>query len=348
MSTPANSLAVHSDFVTGMDAGGTKILAVDNRSLTTHRFPSQDYTDMYTVLEAYFTAAQARPRRVVIAMAGPRDDETGDVHPTNLSWPVFSPNEAARRYPGTEFITVHDLAGAAAGALHATSIDLHTLKSGKAVNNGPIITVTISTGVGICTAIWDAKAKRRVLFSGEGGHIGFQPRNEAERRHLAHIHTKHAYPSVELAISGKHGIESWIEHSPELTDAHKLKAALDRAIEAGRPAGAVLLEFATEGSGADRDAAHNVLANIGVLVGNVLADLALAYRSTGGIYLTGSVALGLGEYWAEQTDFTKTFVRHGTPEHAAWLEPMLDAIPIYLITNPEVGAAGALVLAKED
>jgi glucokinase len=179
------------------------------------------------------------------------------------------------------------------------------------------------------------------------GHIGFQPYTEPERRHLAHIYKKYDHPSIELAINGKHGVEAWLEHSPELQTAAKLSRALDRARASGRPAGAALLEFAAEGTGADRNAARAILGHMGALVGNVLADFALAYKSTGGVYLTGSVSLGLAEYWAEHTGFAKAFMRHGTADHAPWLEPMLKGIPIYLITNPDIAAAGALALAKE-
>jgi glucokinase len=347
-STPSTtSPEVNDNFVAGIDAGGTKVLIVDSISSNLHRFTAPNYPDLNAVLEEYFQKAKSRPRRVVIAMAGPRDDETGDVRPTNIDWPIFSPSEAARRFPGTEFITMHDLAGAAAGALHVSSINLRELKAGKAKNGGPVIAVAISTGVGVCVAIWDAPTKRRIFFSGEPGHVGFQPYTEAERRHLAHLFTKYDHPSVELAISGKFGVESWLEHSPELKSAPKLKAALDRALADDRPAGAVLLEFATEGASADQDAAHSILNNMGALVGNVLADYALTFRSTGGIYLTGSMALGLSEYWAEHTDFAKAFVRHGTPEHAPWKKELLGDIPIQLLVDPHITAIGALSLAKD-
>jgi glucokinase len=87
---------------------------------------------------------------------------------------------------------------------------------------------------------------------------------------------------------------------------------------------------------------------MGSFVGGFLADFALMYRATGGIYLTGSVSLALSEYWAEQTDFKKAFVRRGSAEHqyAPWLEPMLKAVPIYLMTDPHVATSGALALAS--
>ncbi len=345
--TPASKLKVDENFVAGVDAGGTKVLIVDTVSSNIHRFDAPKYPNLIAVFEEYFIKTDNRPRKIAIAMAGPRDDETGNVTPTNIDWPVFSPSEAEKHFPGTVFETYHDLAGAAAGALHASSIDLKQLKPGIPAPKGPAISVAISTGVGVCAAVWDARSKRRIFFSGELGHIGFQPYTEAEHRHLKHLFTKFDHPSVELAISGKHGIESWLEHSPELNDAQDLRVAIERADTSGRPAGAVLMEFATEGTGANCAAAKAILKNMGNLVGSVLADFAFAYRATGGIYLTGSVSLGLGEYWAANTDFAKTFVRHGTKDHASWKEPMLSAIPIYLLTDPNITAHGALALAKE-
>lgn len=341
------NLPVHDDFLAGIDAGGTKVNIVDTVSSNIHHFPAPDYPNLDRVLEEYFLRVGSRPRKVVIAIGGLRDDETGNVQVTNVNWPIFSPGEASQRFPGTSFETVHDLAGTASGALHASSVDLHALKTGTARNNGPIIAVTIGTGVGVCAVIRDPKTNGQIFFSGEPGHVGFQPYTEAERRHLAHLYKKFEHPSVELAINGKHGVVAWVEHSPEIQKAGELKQALDRANVAGRPPGAVLLEFATEGSGVDREAAHAVLNNMGSLVGNVLADFALSFRSTGGIYMTGSVSLGLSEYWAEHTGFTKAFIRRGTPDHAAWLENMLLDIPIYLLTDSYVSAKGALALAKE-
>jgi glucokinase len=344
----AVTLKVDKKFVCGIDVGGTKVHITDTLTTNLHRFATPEHPDMYSVLDKYFISVGVRPSRVVIAWAGPRDDETGDVFPTNFSWPTFSPQEAELRYPGTTFETSHDMVATAAGVLQSSSGDLHLLKDGKAKKNGPTIAVTISTGVGVCVAVWDNRFKQRIFFAGEAGHIGFMPYTNAERRHLEHLFTKYEHPSIELAISGSHGVGGWIAHSPELSSAPKLKAALARAGEADRPAGAVLLEFATQGDGASKKAAHDILDNMGKLVGNTLADYALAFKSTGGIYLTGSVSLGLAEYWAANTGFAKSFVRRGTPEHAPWLEDLLSNIPIYLVIDPNIAAAGALALAKQN
>jgi glucokinase len=331
-----------------MDIGGTKVHAMDTVSTNLHRFEVKDYKNIYEMFDEYFTKNDARPSNVTIAMAGLRNDETGEVHPTNSPWPSFKPQEAGKRYPGTVFETTNDMVAAAAGMVAASSTDLKLLKNGKSVTTGNKVVVAISTGVNTCTAAWDAHSKHHVFVEAESGHIGFQPRNEAQLRHLAHLDEKYPHPSIELALSGKHGVEAWIDHSPELKDAPELQSALQRAREAGRPVGAVLYEFAEEGKGASQKAAHQILDHMGTLVSHTLADYALTYKATGGLYLVGSVSLALGEYWAEKTDFAESFIRSGTEDHAPWLEGFLSNVPVYLITNPNISVAGALALAKRD
>jgi len=342
-----STLPVRKDFIAGVDVGGTKVHIADTLSTTVHRYETVNYSDLYTLLGDYFAKMHAIPDHVTLAIAGPRNAETGEVEHTNLPWPSFNPAEAARRFPGTTFETVHDLTAVAAGILKVEGLNFQQLKSGRPVNHGTKIAVTISTGVGVDAAVWDQRAKQYTFVAGEAGHLGFQPYNEAQERHLKHLFTKYKHPSIELAISGKHGVESWIEHSPEMHEATELAEAIERAKIADQPVGAVLLAFATEGSGKSQEAAKTILGHMGALVGNVLADIALAYLATGGVYLTGSVSLGLAEYWAAQTDFNKAFVRSGTKEHAAWLEDVLSSMPIYLITDPNIGATGALALAED-
>jgi glucokinase len=337
---------VKKGLITGVDIGGTKTHIIDTESTNLHRYNTSDYSDVYAILDEYFYKIEARPERVAVAMAGPRDDATGNIKLTNLDWPVFSPKDAAERYSGTIFSTLHDMGAVAAGVVYAPGLDLIQLKKGIPANFGPKLAVTISTGVGLCVAAWNAESDKYFFFSGEGGHVGFQPYNEAEYRHLAHIFTKYDHPSVELAISGKHGVESWLEHSPELNDAPDLKNSVISAVNNNQPAGAILLENAKHGEGSNQSAAIAILDHMGTLLGNVLADYALAYRATGGIYVTGSVALGLAEYWAENTNFIKAFVRHGTADHAPWLEDMLGNMPIYLLSDPHIAVAGALAVAK--
>jgi len=345
MPTP-ESIKVRNDFTVGIDVGGTKVHIFDTISTNLHRYPTNDFPDLYALLDDYFAKMQAHPTKVTIAMAGPRNDVTGEVKMTNCPWPPFNPQEAAKKYPDVSFVTTNDMIATTAGIVKSSGIDLKVLKSGTPTATGTKFIFTISTGTNGCAAAWDEQNQKRVFVPCEAGHVGFQPYNETQRRYLEHLSKKYDFPSVELAISGKYGFENWLEHSLDALDAPELTETIHRAVADDRPLGMVLLEFANNGTGRSQKAAHTILDDMGTLVGSILASYALVFKATGGVYLTGSVAVGLGEYWAEHTGFTKAFMRKGMPEHAPWLEAMTTAIPIYLSTDPHVAVSGALELAK--
>ena len=144
------------------------------------------------------------------------------------------------------------------------------------------------------------------------------------------------------SFSSKYGIDNLIDHSLDATKAPWLAGAIERARAEDRPVGAVLLEVATQGQGVDQSAAQNILRRMGAMVGSALRDWAVTYHATGGVYVTGSVALALGEYFAQNTEMNDRFVVPG-PEKDTWLE----RVPISLVTDPHVAVVGALALAKE-
>ena len=331
---------IRNDLITGIDVGGTKVHIADTVSAAVRRYNTSDYQNLDLVLEGYFQTMEARPVKVAVGMAGPRDDETGEIKLTNNNWPTFNPLEATNKY-GIEFATANDMVSTTAGVLHETGIDLLQLKSGTPTRTGTKLVVALSTGVGAAAAVWDGHSQRYVILAGEGGHIGFQPKNEAEHRYLTFLQKKYPHASAELALSGKYGIDNLVDHSLETQKAPSLEGAINRAREENRPVGAVLLEFATEGQDVDQKTAETILRHMGAMVGSVIRDFAVAFKATGGIYLTGSVALYLGEYFAKSTELNERFIHPGAV-HDTWLE----RVPINLVTDSNVAAVGALELAK--
>src|SRR5258708_7660024 len=109
----------------GADVGGTKVEIIDSTGSSLHRYETAAYANgMYGILDDYFQKLGRRPVAMTLAMAGPRDDETGEVTMTNCGWPTFSPSAAGQQYPGTRFETVNDMIGATAGVLAETGVDL--------------------------------------------------------------------------------------------------------------------------------------------------------------------------------------------------------------------------------
>ena len=68
---------------------------------------------------------------------------------------------------------------------------------------------------------------------------------------------------------------------------------------------------------------------------------AVTFVATGGIYLTGSLALGLGRYLAANTSMINRFLHPGS-QH----DDMLETIPLYLITDEHTAVKGALSAAQ--
>lgn len=326
--------------MTGLDVGGTKVHIADTSTPAVQRYDTADYPDMDTLLEDYFQSQAARPLRMTVGMAGPRDDDTGEIKLTNHEWPVFDPMATSQKY-GVEISTANDMVITAAGVLEESKADLIPLKDGTPTRTGTQLVVALSTGVGAAAAVWDPYSKRRVIVASEGGHIGFQPKTEAEQDYLSYMNRKYPHASAELALSGKHGFHNLVEHILPAQEPAELSHAIDEARQAERPVGPVLVEYALNGDGADRRAAQAMLQQMGSMVGSVIRDLTLAFKATGGVYLTGSVALAQAEYYAAHTGFNERFVRKGAV-HDKWLEN----VPINLVTNPNVAVLGALALAK--
>lgn len=335
------SLSVAKGLLAGVDVGGTKVLIVDNATAKPRRYSTKDYVSMEAILEDYFLSIGKRPESIALAMAGPRDDETGEVTMTNVDWPTFKPLEVAKRYPGTTFETVNDMIGATAGIITEIGTNLTQIKPGSPTTTGTKLVLTISTGVGVAAAVWDRHTKRHVFVAGEGGHISVQPKNEDELAYIQRLQRKYNHVSAELAISGKHGIESLVDHFLEKHPSQGLEAAVKRAQSAGRPVGAVLLEIAEKGEGQDQVVAQKILHNLGNMIGSIIRDHIVTFKASGGVYLIGSVSLGLGEYLAASTNFLKRI----TP--GATHDPWIGQVPIYLVTDPNVAVKGALALAEQ-
>lgn len=324
----------------GLDVGGTKIAMRQNSHEGIVHLETASFPDMYAVLDTCFESIGKRPQRVAMGIAGPRDDVTGSVTMTNAAWPLFDPREAASKYPGTQFATYNDMVVAMAGILPMAAV-LHTqLKAGMPLETGTKLAITVSTGVGAAFAVWDNRSERYVIAAGEGGHIGIQPYNPEELGYLEHLHKKYPRASVELGLSGRHGIDNLIDYMASRKPAPKLMQSVNRARAKNLPVGAVLLAYATEGEGQDRLVAQQTLQHLGALLGAAVRDLAVVTKATGGIYLMGSVAVALGMYLADETPFLERFVHAGATH-----DGMLKQIPIFLVSEQNVGVHGALALA---
>lgn len=328
------------DSVVAMDVGGTKVHAVHGISREIAHYQTADFPNMDAVLDDYTSKLPSPPTAMVLAMAGPRNDSDGSVRLTNAGWPVFLPERAAERY-GCKVYTIGDLAATAAGVAQSDPVEVQTVRSGEISEYGTRTIFTISTGVGSAAIVWNDRRAQYSVLTGESGHTGFQPKNRDEKAYLEFMEARYPHASVELAISGKYGISNLSEFVLANLPAPDLTRQIKHAESSDTPVGTVLLAQATEGSGVNKTAAQKILSLMGGIAGSALRDTVLVYKSSGGVFMTGSVAVGLGEYLINNTDFIERFVcPHAV--HSDWLEN----VPIYLVSDPYVAVKGALAIAE--
>ena len=70
------------------------------------------------------------------------------------------------------------------------------------------------------------------------------------------------------------------------------------------------------------------------LLGTVAGDLALTLGARGGLYIGGGIVPRLGDFFLRST-FRERFLAKGR------MTPLLEAVPIHIITHPNPGLLGA-------
>ncbi|MDB5186359.1 MAG: Glucokinase, partial [Candidatus Saccharibacteria bacterium] len=130
MQHDANTLPpIDNNLFTGVDVGGTKVEITDTSGPNLNRFNTGDYASLEEILTQYIAGSGSRPARIVIGMAGPRNDETGAVQLTNGTWPTFEPGVASEKF-GIPIVTTNDMVVTAAGVMHSQDLVIKTLHSG--------------------------------------------------------------------------------------------------------------------------------------------------------------------------------------------------------------------------
>jgi glucokinase len=310
----------------GLDFGGTQAGFLPCKGCNVIPLPTESFSSMDDAVH-YIVHHFGKPTLLVIGAAGDVA-ENGEIKLTNRpDWPTFSPN-------GFDFRirVVNDMFIKAAG-LNAAEVEV--LRGGRSIPGAIKTVVTISSGVGNAQLLADG-----LIISSEGGHTTWQPANELEDRVLQALRRQHdtRYFSVEELISGKHmfmlydalvacGYEPWTNR------AHAY-------IEQCRRTGVGIGPYLTDGAIRGEPFCVDFMAIVGSLLGQYLRNLAVFTLAKGGIYLTGGVMQpAVARYLFKRTPLLKAFA--GGRTHNDWL----SRIPIYLVTDTELGAKGALQLA---
>ncbi len=271
-------------------------------------------------LAEFLDAEGERPRRAVVAVAGPTDGRTARM--TNLSWQLDA--EALGHAWAMPVRLLNDFAAAAHGLAALDAEELAVLQAGRADPDGVQVLLGAGTGLGI--ALLAGSAGARQVLEGEGGHCDFAPNDATEARLWAFLRARHGHVSWERVVSGQ-GLAATHEFvcaergMPDLYAGSLDKpAAIGAAALVGQDAAACL--------------AGEIFARA---YGAAAGNLALLTLPRGGVYVGGGIAPKLLPLL--QRFFIPAFRAKGRFGAA------LEKFPVAVVLADDLGMRGAALYA---
>jgi glucokinase len=307
-------------------------------------YPSASHGSLEDIADAFLAAASTAPGARVgrgavgaacLAIAGPVENNI--CRATNLPWVIDGRSLAARL--GIERVRlVNDFHAAAVGVTALASEWLAPLGGQAPTPRGPIAVLGAGTGLGEAFLFWSAVEGRYQVVASEGGHVDFAPRSPLEVGLLQFLANKYGRVSCERVLSGRGlgDVFSFLAQEPAfraLINPETI-AALSQPSPARDPA-AVISERGL--SGAD-PICELSLALFSSVLGAVAGNLALTVLASGGVFVVGGIAPRLLPFLRKGA-FREGFERKGR------LHTLLERIPAFVVTHPQVGLLGAAAIA---
>ncbi len=262
-------------------------------------------------------------QRACLAVAGPIRHENGGTvaRLTNCPWNVVA-DDVALQLGATPTRLINDFEAIGWGVRSLPEEDYETLQTGTPDRNGPRAVLGAGAGLGTVLAIPHGKTWQ--VLPSEGGHADFGPGEAMDLPLLEALWEQYGHASWERAVSGPGllFVYRWLcscqDREASLNDASAVsRAALD---------GSDLI-------------AGDALTRLCRLYGAQAGNLALTTLPRGGLYLAGDIAARV-----LKDSFRHAFLR-GFRDKGR-MTPIMEAIPIYLITTPRVGLLGAAFCAS--
>ncbi|WP_437330996.1 glucokinase [Sorangium sp. So ce381] len=315
------------------DIGGTNTRlalysASGGRPLSEAVFRSREHASFEEIALPFLVRSDApHPAVAVLGIAGPIKDQVATV--TNLPWRLAE-RELSRRLKIARVLLANDLVVGATGCLHVARASIEPLTERRPRPKGNnVAVIAAGTGLGEARLLWDGA--RHVTLPTEGGHADFAPRSAVEAelwRFLAERHPDHV--SYERVLSGD-GLGALFDF---FARAARVPRAIERRLAEGdRNAAIAELGLAR----AFRPAARAVDLFVEIY-GAEAGNLALRELALGGVFVLGNIARSLVTQRREL--FMKSFLKKGR------LTPLLEGVPVAVVTDPLVGVRGALAFAR--
>jgi len=316
------------------DIGGTKtaiaIFEIEARSLSVGRsqtYASSEFASLEEILERFLSSQKSPPRVAGFGVAGPV--LAGRAKLTKLDWTVDA--GGLSRSVGIPHVrVVNDFVAAALGIPYLKPRHLLTLCSGKQERDGPIGLIGAGTGLGQAALV--SLGGHYEPLPSEGGHADFGPRNATEDGLVRFVRAKFGRVTLDRLLSGE-GLAHVYDFLKQDGFAHE-SPAVSKGFESEDRAAVITRSALADG---DRLCAGALRLFVS-LYGSETGNLALRYRATGGVYVSGGIAPKILPALREP-DFLESF-RAKPP-----LEAFLAKIPVHVVQEPRLPLFGAAAAA---
>jgi glucokinase len=286
-------------------------------------FPSRDHSGLDEIVGQFVAKQSLRPDVACFGVAGPV--RNGKVETSNLPWTVEASRLAGELHlPST--MLINDLEANAWGIASLEEQDLVALNRVKGMPVGNQGVISAGTGLGEAGLFWNGNGYE--IFASEGGHCDFAPRTELEIELLRYLVARFGHVSFERIVSGP-GLVNVYNF---LRDTHRAEEPqwLTDELAQGDQA-ATISRAAVAGKSVLAEHALDLWISI---YGAEAGNLALKLMATGGVFLGGGIAPKIVSKLSGPL-FMQAFVSKGR------LQPLLESIPVKVITNDKIALFGA-------
>ena len=321
------------------DIGGTKTLLQLSEPngkrfdvLYEKRYVSADYTTFLAMVLDFLKEAESHVKCQALSacfgVAGPVSGRTAKT--TNLPWTLNADElQSALDIPRVRLINDFQSVGYGIEVLQAH--DLVTLQMGTAAARGTRVIIGAGTGLGQGFLVW--QDDHYEVVASEGGHADFAPTDDLQVALQQYLRQRYRWATWERAVSGR-GLVNVFDFLVA-TQGGKPTAEMQAALQTNDHA-AVISRF---GMANEDPVATQALDLFVRLYGAQAGNLALTGLATGGVYVAGGVA---PKIIAKLTDgtFMQSFLNK-----EARMQPLLQAMPVNVVVNANVGLLGSAVAA---
>ncbi|HUA14698.1 MAG TPA: glucokinase [Verrucomicrobiae bacterium] len=286
-------------------------------------YPSREHRELGEIVSLFLHDSGTRPDVACFGIAGPV--RNGRVETSNLPW-VIEQSRLAQQIHQPATWLINDLEASAWGIGALTDTDLVSLNRVSSPVTGNQAVIAPGTGLGEAGLFWDGSQHH--VFASEGGHADFAPQGELQIELLRFLETRYGHVSYERILSGP-GLVNVYEFLRDSGHAAG-SPALAEKMKAGDPAAAIS-RAALDSSCPLAEKALDLWISV---YGAEASNLALKVMATGGLFLAGGISPKILPRLTGPL-FMKAFLDKGR------LRPLVESIPVQIVTNDKAGLLGA-------